>query len=122
MTIIRLFISDNTFVLNGTDNSRNADTYPKWNSLDSAFRYPISMKRSELTNKQKLLVPCPICAAAVGERCKMYSGLGRRNEPHAERKYYAIQAIEQDYGPPENRNAPLSDQRRRGENFYRVRA
>ena len=45
------------------------------------------MKRSELTNKQKLFVPCPICAAAIGEHCQMYSGLGRRNEPHAERKY-----------------------------------
>jgi len=54
------------------------------------------MKRSELTNKQKLFVPCPICAAAIGERCKMYSGVGRRKEPHAERKYQAIQAIEND--------------------------
>jgi hypothetical protein len=57
------------------------------------------MKRSELTNKQKLFVPCPICAAAIGKRCKMYSGFGRRNEPHSERKYYAIQAIEQDHAP-----------------------
>jgi hypothetical protein len=57
------------------------------------------MKRSELTVKQKLSVPCPICAAAVGERCKMYSGLGRRKEPHVERKYQAIQAIEKGYGP-----------------------
>ena len=24
----------------------------------------------------------------------MYSGFGRRNEPHADRKYYAIEAIE----------------------------
>lgn len=56
------------------------------------------MKRSELTNKQKLSVPCPICAAAIGEQCKMYSGQGRRNEPHAERKYHAIQAIEQQNG------------------------
>jgi hypothetical protein len=63
------------------------------------FSYPDSMKRSELTNEQKLCVPCPICAAAIGERCKMYSGFGRRNEPHSERKYYAIQAIKQDYGP-----------------------
>jgi predicted transporter len=54
------------------------------------------MKRSELTNKQKLLVPCPICGAAIGVNCKMYSGLGRRNEPHAERKYQAVQAVEQD--------------------------
>ena len=59
--------------------------------------YPILVKRSELTNKQKLLVPCPICAAAIGEHCKMYSGFGRRNEPYAERKYQAIQAIEQVY-------------------------
>jgi len=58
------------------------------------------MKRSELTNKQKLFVPCPICAAAIGEHCRMYSGLGQRNEPHAERKYQAVQAVEQDYGPP----------------------
>ena len=56
------------------------------------------MKRSELTNKQKLFVPCPICAAAIGEHCRMYSGLRRRNEPHAERKYQAVQAIEEDYG------------------------
>jgi hypothetical protein len=56
------------------------------------------MKRSELTNKQKLFVPCPICAAAIGEHCKMYSGLGRRNEPHAEREYQAIQAMEEERG------------------------
>jgi hypothetical protein len=55
------------------------------------------MKRSELTNQQKLLVPCPICAAAIGVHCQMYSGLRRRNEPHAERKYQAVQAIEEDY-------------------------
>jgi hypothetical protein len=55
------------------------------------------MKRSELTTKQKLSVPCPTCAAAIGERCKMYSGLGRRKEPHAERKYQATQAIEHGY-------------------------
>jgi hypothetical protein len=57
------------------------------------------MKRSELTTKQKLSVPCPTCTAVIGERCKMYSGVGRRKEPHAERKYQAVQAIEQDYGP-----------------------
>jgi len=45
------------------------------------------------------LVPCPICDAAIGEHCKLYSGLSRRNEPHKERKYQAVQAIEQDYGP-----------------------
>jgi hypothetical protein len=55
------------------------------------------MKRSELTNKQKLSVPFPVCPAAIGEQCKMYFGLGRRNEPHAERKYQAVQAIEHAY-------------------------
>jgi hypothetical protein len=44
------------------------------------FGYPISMKRSELTTRQKQLVPCPICGAAIGEQ------------------YYAIQAIEHGYG------------------------
>jgi hypothetical protein len=29
----------------------------------------------------------------------MYSGLSRRKEPHEERNYQAVQAIEQDYGP-----------------------
>jgi hypothetical protein len=29
----------------------------------------------------------------------MYSGLSRRKEPHEERKYQAVHAIEQDYGP-----------------------
>jgi hypothetical protein len=57
------------------------------------------MKRSELTNKQKLSVPCPVCTAAIGEQCKMYFGLGRSNEPHAERKYQAVQAIEPAYDP-----------------------
>jgi len=56
------------------------------------------MKRSELTKQQKLLVPCPICAAAIGVHCQMYSGFGQRNEAHSERKYYAIQAIERGYG------------------------
>jgi hypothetical protein len=65
------------------------------------------MKRSELTNKQKLFVPCPICAA-IGERCKMYSGVGRRKEPHAERKYQAIQAIEKDHGPRRHHSAAAS--------------
>jgi hypothetical protein len=49
------------------------------------------MKRSELANQQKLLVPCPICGAAIGVHCQMYSRFGRRNEAHSERKYYAIQ-------------------------------
>jgi hypothetical protein len=55
------------------------------------------MKRSELTDQQKLLVPCPICGAAIGVYCQMYSGFSRRKEAHAERKYYAVQAIEYGY-------------------------
>jgi len=52
------------------------------------------MKKSDLTAKQKLFVPCPVCTAGAGEHCKMYSGFGRRNEAHSERKYFAMQAIE----------------------------
>jgi hypothetical protein len=52
------------------------------------------MKKSDLTAKQKLFVPCPVCAAGAGEQCKMYSGFGRRNEAHSERKYFAMQATE----------------------------
>jgi hypothetical protein len=52
------------------------------------------MKMSDLTAKQKLFVPCPVCAAGTGEHCKMYSGFGWRNEAHSERKYFAMQAIE----------------------------
>jgi len=59
--------------------------------------YGNSMKKSDLTAKQKLFVPCPICAAGVGEHCKMYSGFGRRKEAHSERKYFAMQTIEHDY-------------------------
>jgi hypothetical protein len=56
------------------------------------------MKKSDLTARQKLFVPCPVCSAGTGERCKMYSGFGRRNEPHSERKYFAMQVTGLDYG------------------------
>jgi len=56
------------------------------------------MRKSDLTAEQKLLVACPVCAAGVGEHCKMYSGLGARNEAHSERKYFAMQAIEHEDG------------------------
>jgi DNA-binding NarL/FixJ family response regulator len=67
----------------------------------SELGYPISfsMKRSELTNQQKLLVPCPICGAAIGAcivRCIQV--LVGAKEAHWEREYYAIQAIEHGYG------------------------
>jgi hypothetical protein len=56
------------------------------------------MKKSDLTAKQKLFVPCPVCAVGAGEQCKMYSGLGQRHEAHSERKYFAMQAIGHDHG------------------------
>jgi hypothetical protein len=46
--------------------------------------YSAAYIRSELTNLQKLLVPRPICAAAIGVHCQMYSGFGRRNEAYRE--------------------------------------
>jgi len=64
------------------------------------------MKRSELTNKQKLSVTCPVCAAAMGENCKMYSGRGQRNEPHAERKYQAVQVIDRSYD--QHKSSPVA--------------
>jgi hypothetical protein len=76
------------------DNSPKADGVPNWDRFFLCFDYPNLMKRSELTNKQKLSVPCPVCAAAVGERCQLYSGLGLRKEAHTERKFYAIEALE----------------------------
>ena len=53
------------------------------------------MKRSELSPKQILSVPCPVCGAAAGERCVLNSGLPRF-ESHADRKFAAIEFIEKD--------------------------
>jgi hypothetical protein len=39
----------------------------------------------------------------------MYSGLGRRNEPHAERKYQAVQSIERAYD--QRKSSPLAADR-----------
>jgi hypothetical protein len=66
------------------------------------------MKKSDLTAKQKLFVPCPVCAAGASERCKMYSGFGARNEAHPERKYFAMQAIEHEDGAVTQRERPRS--------------
>jgi len=77
---------------------RNTKTAQNGTFRDSRAWYGNSMKKSDLTAKQKLFVPCPVCAAAVGEHCRMYSGLGVRNEAHSERKYFAMQAIEHDGG------------------------
>jgi hypothetical protein len=54
--------------------------------------YSGPMKTSQLTLKQKLSVRCPVCGAAIGVRCKLYSGLGHRNEPHVQRKDAAFKA------------------------------
>jgi hypothetical protein len=42
--------------------------------------------KNELTRKQIFSVPCPTCGAAIGKPCGLYSGIGKRNEPHLERK------------------------------------
>jgi len=52
------------------------------------------MKRKDLTASQISSVPCPTCGAAVGEHCELHSG-ARRVEPHVDRKFAAIQAIEE---------------------------
>jgi hypothetical protein len=66
------------------------------------------MKKSDLTTKQKLFVPFPVCAAGVGEHCRMYSGFGARNEAHSERKYFAMQAIDDEDGAVTQRERPRS--------------
>jgi hypothetical protein len=66
--------------------------------LGRSVWYGNSMKKSDLTAKQKLFVPCPVCAMGAGKQCRMYSGFARRNEAHSERKYFAMQTIEHDYG------------------------
>lgn len=51
------------------------------------------MKKKDLTPEQVCSVPCPTCGAAAGEGCELHSGTAR-NEPHVERKFAAIEAIE----------------------------
>jgi hypothetical protein len=51
------------------------------------------MKKSDLTPKHLISVPCPTCGAAVGERCVLHSG-GLRSESHLERKFAAIEVSE----------------------------
>lgn len=53
------------------------------------------MKKKELTPKQIAYVSCPTCGAAIGERCVLNSG-GLRFEPHVDRKFAAIEAIEKE--------------------------
>ena len=51
------------------------------------------MKKSELTPEEIASVTCPVCGAAVGERCVLHSG-ALRSEAHVDRKFAAIEAIE----------------------------
>ena len=51
------------------------------------------MKKSELTPEQVASVSCPICGASIGESCVLHSG-ALRSEPHVDRKFAAIEAIE----------------------------
>jgi hypothetical protein len=51
------------------------------------------MEKKQLKPKQVSSVLCPLCGAAVGKPCRIYSGQ-KRNEPHVERKLSAIQAVE----------------------------
>lgn len=54
------------------------------------------VKKSELTLKLSLSVPCPTCGVGAGQRCVLYSD-SRRTEAHVERKLSAIEAIEQNH-------------------------
>ena len=51
------------------------------------------VKAKELTLKQILSVPCPVCGATVGERCALHSG-ALRTEAHRDRKLNAADAVE----------------------------
>jgi hypothetical protein len=45
-----------------------------------------------------LAVPCPTCGVAVGKGCVLDSGR-LRNDPHLDRKLYAIEALESKRAP-----------------------
>ena len=51
------------------------------------------MKRRELTPQQVSSVRCPTCAAPVGRPCELLSG-ALRSEPHLDREFAAIEALE----------------------------
>jgi len=51
------------------------------------------VKKKDLTPRMILAVPCPTCGVAAGMPCELYSG-GLRSEPHVNRKFAAIEAIE----------------------------
>lgn len=51
------------------------------------------MNTGRLTRKQICSVRCPICGAAVGNRCVLLGG-GPRKEPHGTRKGLAAERVE----------------------------
>ena len=51
------------------------------------------VKKRELSTKQWSAVPCRTCGVAAGRRCVLHSG-ALRSEPHVDRKFSAIEAIE----------------------------
>ncbi len=57
---------------------------------DCVLPHATRVKKSELTPQQLSSVPCPTCGVSAGKR---YSG-APRSEPHVDRKFAAIEAIE----------------------------
>jgi len=53
------------------------------------------MKKNELTPKQVSSVRCPTCGVPPEESCVLHSG-APRSEPHVDRKFAAIEAIEKE--------------------------
>jgi len=72
------------------------------------------MKKKYLTSKQVISVSCPVCKVAAGKKCQLSTG-GLRFDPHVDRKFAAIEAIEakksgrrvsaQAFGQPDNVSA-----------------
>jgi len=60
---------------------------------DGGTLYRTLVKTKELTLKQMLSVPCPICHAATKKSCQVQTG-ARRTEPHRDRKLSAAEAME----------------------------
>ncbi len=60
---------------------------------DLLQEHSVKMKKSELTPEQAVSVPCPTCNAPIGKRCELRSG-ALRSEPHVDRKFAAMEAIE----------------------------
>jgi hypothetical protein len=81
---------------NRADNHRN---------LSKMEQLAIGIWLSYFDEEKRTNEQTEIIGALSDVRCRhrqalsVYSGLGRRKEPHAERKYQAAQAIEQDCGP-----------------------